>query len=338
MGKAAAEKYLQQLNQFEYYPLKFELTKYMQLPFYQFSGHTNKKSKLCIVYFVVNDMNYFKYLYISLISQFTYTDILKHDIKLFFSSSLYHDAKELFSYMLSEDSIVEVPDTLCKKYALLQHEELSKYELVCFCDCDAFAYHPSEYQHNIYQKIIEQYTAQKLHMIMNKDYHTMDKVFYHRHKVLNNRRVRNAVQYVDFFRSNLSLSLNRLQTEFETRYWFLSCVSVYPRQMFEEADFVKFSLRCALEDFLCDETVFLMYALSKQYPVTDIDEIENVSFSLGPKFNKHWSRQVDKFMFFHPLVGTLCRNKNVLKLFDRIYSDYSKITSQLAYDHTGNPA
>ena len=100
-----------------------------------FNGQKSKNKNLVVVAHVWDDLRYSKYLYLSLLSQYRFTDIANFDLKIFFSSSLKKYEKELFHIFSPFTKQIYFKDKRFKYWTSF-YEETTSYDVVSHIDSD----------------------------------------------------------------------------------------------------------------------------------------------------------------------------------------------------------
>jgi len=109
-----------------------------------------KKKNMCLVYTVWSNPLYAKLLYLSLYSQFKYSDVASIDIKIFVAPECLDAVKDTVSYFPDID-IVVMP-TKFTKYTVTNHKSLLNYKKIAISDCDTLLFGKN---FNLYQKLIK---------------------------------------------------------------------------------------------------------------------------------------------------------------------------------------
>ena len=308
--------------------MKFHTMNGYNLPFFENDSNIPKRAKnarLCVVYQVWGNHNYLKFLYLSILSQLVYTDILDFDIKIFLGKGFVNDVgASLIDRLLPEGSIIPVNDGLSLKYGLTSHPHLQNYDVVSVVDTDAFWYHPKGEKTNVYQKMLDLYDSGFDGLIMAPDPDLASSVFWQRRDTLNTNIP--AEHYKNYFYRNANTDEKRL-TDFvdHDKNWFLSCLFVYGKNQFREPSYGKYALTCLYDELLCDETVWMMWGLGHDYEIENMNNTGFLRWVGANDFDRYWSNEKnseDVLSYIHPVQGDHCYNMSLIKLYDKIVEDY----------------
>jgi hypothetical protein len=309
--------------------MKFHTMNNYTLPFIESRLEKPKRSenpRLCVVYQVWGNHNYLKFLYLSVLSQIAYTDILDYDIKIFLGKGFVNDVgSSILERLLPEGSVIPVNDGLSLKYGLTTHPHLQNYDVVSVIDTDAFWYHPQGKRTNVYAKMLELYDSGFNGLIMAPDPDLAKTVFWQRRDTLNSNIP--AKHYVEYFTRNANTDIDRLTDFIEgDKDWFLSCLFVYGKDHFKEPEYAKYAMTCLYDELLCDETVWMMWGMGHDYEITGMDETGFLRWVGAHNFDEYWLNREneDSISYIHPVQGDHCYNLRIQELYDAIVEDYSK--------------
>ncbi len=99
----------------------------------------NTDKSIAITYHLWNTEAYMPYIYYSILSQLTYTDVSKEaDIYLFVQEEFYEYAAYVFRNLLDKDCIIKVSHEEAQKHNTLTNLILQDYKVVVCCDADLF--------------------------------------------------------------------------------------------------------------------------------------------------------------------------------------------------------
>jgi len=127
---------IEELNNVHAHKSKFNNVKDLTFPVLNKKLYKKTKSKnLLIVYHVWDDLRYAKYLYLSLLSQYLYTDIKNFNIKIFFSSSLFNKKENLEEIFEPFTDQIHFKDKKYKYWTSL-YSETESYEVIVHVDAD----------------------------------------------------------------------------------------------------------------------------------------------------------------------------------------------------------
>jgi hypothetical protein len=290
--------------------------------------HSKGEKSIVTIYQTWSTEAYMPYMYHSLLSQIMYTDILeKSDVYIFVDEERHEYAKFLFQHIIHEDNIIKVPKWDAVKYKVTSHPILRQYETVVVIDSDMFFY--SKTKNNIYQNIEDWYKINS-GILLIEDKTPADETFWSRRKYLNH--VVSEEEYIDFLVDNTDLNKEEFETWLETGVWSVSPFFAYQPKTFVNEEYIKFAEICSDKEFLCDETVWLVWAKANKIPVRAVQhEIEGVSITL--EFTeKNLEEYIDNLpanviSLIHPLadpnkVNPICAN--LLKMYQRSFRNLSK--------------
>jgi len=272
---------------------------------------SDKKINLAIVYCAWSHPQYVKFLYLSLISQYRFTDALNCDIFCFCDDVTLPEAyKRLEGFPIV---IVHIESPF-NKYTVLQRKELQKYDKIVIIDCDTFMFgrKTSVYEtiHNTLEKSDSVY--------MMRDRANTEWTFFVRMRDLTRPKI-NRAQYLDFFSKSLFMDKKDLQAAFKKKRWYLSCFMIFNAKLYRSNKWKKFAVQCNNLRTMCDETVFLVFGWSKGYNFKDFNSIDELirvipSYDLrGFLMSKAYNNVLG---IVHPLHGTYAwRDTKLLKFF-----------------------
>jgi len=314
--------------------MKFHTTNDFHLPFYErMKKPINERvgnSRLCVVYQVWGNHNYLKFLYLSILSQIVYTDMLDYDVKVFLSEGFINDVgSSLLARLLPTGSIVKVKDGLALKYGLTTHPHLQNYDVVSVVDTDAFWYNPTGKKTNIYGKMLAHYDSGYDGIIMAHDGDTAESVFWSRRETLNSNIPKEHYKY--YFERNANTNIEKLDEFLENENWYLSCLFVYGKKHFKEPDYAKFAITCLYDEFLCDETVWMMWGFGHDYEVNGMDDTDYLNWVGASDFKDYWENrddEVDELKYIHPVQGDHCYDMVNVELYDEICEKFSEFTKK----------
>lgn len=309
--------------------MKFHTMNDYVLPFLENVPERPKRtegSRLCVVYQVWGNHSYLKFLYLSIISQLVYTDVLDFDIKIFLGKGFVNDVgSSLIERLLPEGSVIPVNDGLSLKYGLTSHPHLANYDVVSVVDTDAFWYNPTGKRTNIYAQMLEHYDNGYDGLIMAHDPDTANNVFWSRRSDLNSNIPQK--HYVDYFMRNAGTDSEVLHNFLDNEQWYLSCLFVYGKKHFREDGYGKYALTCLYDELLCDETVWMMWGFGHDYTIKGMNDTNFLNWVGAEAFNEYWENRdtIDGIQYIHPVQGEGCYNMKITELYDQIVEDYKKI-------------
>lgn len=278
----------------------------LQTKFDFFSCDIDKQYNICLLYAVWNNPLYLKLLYLSLISQFYFTDVKCIDIKVFVDHKLEAEARALLPSFVK---VIKVSQNLNKHYITL-HPSLKEYDRIIISDCDTFFFGE---QRELYRYISES---------NNKSLCMMKYVGEKVANVLGERVVlskfKKVEEYLEELANLLSITVPKLH-EYYSRIWYLSCLIDIPSYVFTSKDWEMHVKACQNRlGTWCDETVFLTYAWTRDIKVVDLSSLGNdIHVVLAPK-TKEFMKDPKGLGIIHPLHGSFCHDTSVIELYEKI--------------------
>lgn len=261
---------------------KFFTIKNLQFNYYYKPIITDKNKDLVIVYCVWGCKEYVDFLYISLISQFKYTDINNFDIIIYYQK----EVKEYISKI--ENIFTNIKFILvdnCLKYNITTFNEIKNYKYLVICDTDLFFYGRKT---NFYDKIL---ISQNLVSLI-KEPNIAEDIFINRQILC---PIKDLTEYKTKIAFLLGIKLTQLNQILKNNNWYLSCIAIFNTNIFTN------EWKAHVNNFLklntsCDETVFLTYLWKKQYQINALNDIY-----LGENCNKYYN--TNQFCLLHPACG-----------------------------------
>lgn len=254
-----------------------------------FEKRVQDNKDIAIVYFAWHNPMYVKYMYISYISQLLYTDIENHDVYIICDDLTYFYAKEVFKNfnvtVIYEDSVKRrtlktLPYSVANtyfKYSIREFDFLLDYKLIAIVDSDAFFYGKKI---PIYNNIVSLYdkTANKANFpILMCEETTFEHVLYKRRPHLA-KLYADDEEYSQWIAKRLDIPSYVLDMYYDKQKWFLSCFICFDNTKFIEEDWLSYADQSFCMYNMCDESVFLTYAMKKLYDVADLSVIQNVDY------------------------------------------------------------
>jgi len=256
----------------------------------KFNVTNNKELVLC--YSVFGQMSYLKLLFFSLLTQYTFTDIVNYNIKIFVEEYWHPKVEELLGDIIGSSNIIKMPQGLCYKHHVVNHSSIKDYEVVVINDTDSFVL-SDKFNSNIYSDIYN-YHHQNTDTAMFAFRGKQSRQSYNAaFKNLNP----NNIEYKDY-RDIFSLTENYLD---EVK-WFHSCHFSYNSSIFNKSDIDKILwsdliLDASFARAQCDETVFItgLNKLNKNMgTINHYMEHTEVNDNLN---------NLDGYKLVHPLIG-----------------------------------
>lgn len=292
-----------------------------------------KKLPMAIIYALWSQEKYIEFLKLSIYSQFKHTDASKADIIIFVSSDIYDNVCVALNCYPVQIIKIDVP---MRKYSILNHDILNKYEYIVMCDCDTFFYtHISlandkirlwyaENKCNFYESL---YKSNEL--VMLKDADPADKVLMFR-KCLSPYSQKNNEEYHKWFESigygEIASSINN-----SINQWFLSCLIAYPKYFYSGNDWdylcnEAINIKCDDTSYAhgCDETLFILYAIKNNKTIHNLENVVTKNKSIYGAWigdflsNPIWEDCTTYLL--HPLHGVFTEDPRVEHLFEKIIS------------------
>lgn len=271
-----------------------------------------KKYNICVVYACWWNHFYLKPLYLSLMSQFAYTDIHNVDVKILTGGGFIHDVANQLFHMYnppapSERLVWPLPDGGFYKYMVTTHPILSEYDIIVVIDADAFAYAPDG-PHDFYKNLWAQYKKGKLNLTMCSENRRAEFSLFERHTRLARRIPRD--HYKEYLCREAGLMPSKLDNFLAEEDWLLSCLTIIPKNCFRELGFGTYAVHQLYNDIRCDETVWLMWALANNYKIDLLDDMKGIrwgpadnSAQLVTDIKKKTVAQDFKLGWIHPIAG-----------------------------------
>lgn len=291
--------------------------------------HSKGEKSTVTVYQTWSTEAYMPYLYHSLLSQIMYTDIVeKSDVYIFVDEDRYDYAKFLFRHIIHEDNIIKLKKWDTVKYKVTSHPILQNYETVVVVDSDMF-FHARE-KNNLYQNI-ENWYKENSGVLIIQDLLNAGETFWKRRKDLNHSIP--AEDYIDFFVDEIGLNKEEFENWLENGVWSVSPFFAYQPKTFVNEKYVKFAETCANKEFLCDETVWLVWCKANQIPIKSIHhELEHVTITFNFTENN-----LENYLLHTPHLGiSLIHPLNITKV-NTILADLIKMYQRIFRKQTRVP-
>lgn len=285
--------------------------------------HSKGKKSMVTVYQTWSTEAYLPYIYHSLLSQMMYTDILKKsDVYIFVDDERHAYASFLFQHIIHKDNIIKVKKWDAVKYKVTSHPVLQQYETVVVVDSDMFFY--SKSVNNLYQNI-ENWYKDNSGILLIEDKTPADETFWSRRQYLNDSIPEE--EYIDFLVDNTTLEKKEFEKWLGDGVWSVSPFFVYQPKDFVNEKYNEFAELCSSKEFLCDETVWIVWAKANNIPIKAVqNEIDGVSITFEFTEN-NLEEYVDKFKegeiaLIHPLadpnkINPICAE--LLKMYQRTF-------------------
>jgi hypothetical protein len=276
---------------------------------------------LCLVYTLWADESYLKSLYISLITQYKFTDIRKFDIKIFVHHYMHAYACKILSTIIDTEKIISVADTGYMRYSLLK-EQLTEYETVIFCDTDAYIL--GSPKNELYTKLKALSDRKQKTLLCNAPISNIEETLETRRTGKICDIVSNTQEFTELLSRIASVSGEKL--DIATRgigKWPLGGFHVIGDHLFNEndADYNILSKTFKALEFHCDETFWKLWASKYDYRIGDSDiamlitwkfDIEDKEYFFD---QKKWQNDGTNY-FFHPFIGKDCYYPQLIQFFE----------------------
>lgn len=258
-----------------------------------------KNKNLVIVYCVWGCKEYVDFLYISLISQFKYTDANNFDIIIYYQKEIEEHINKIRNIFTNIQFILV---DNCLKYHITIFKEIKNYKYLVICDTDLFFY---GIKTNYYQQILDK----KYLVGLIQEPVIAENTFINRQVLCPIRDVNEYKTKVAFI---LGIKTDTLNYILKNNTWYLSCLTILNTDLFD------YSWKSHIKNFMkiktsCDETVFLTYIWKHKYLITNIENVY-----LGESCNKHFNAK--NFCLLHPACGNNRFNLNCQNLYRKILS------------------
>lgn len=284
-----------------------------------FSSEEEDEYDISVCYVLWDNVYYVKYLYISLISQILFTDILKvSNIQIIVSENLYPLVLEVFEPFLDSDIDLNI-----KKYehktitrngvtGQLYVNKLNKYvvtllddldsEVLILSDCENFFYGK---QTELYSNIWQSYKSDDEFPILGCKVYRNKSVFLGRREALS-PLIYDDEEYINWFVKRLGVDKENFKNKMISRNaWYLTCFFVFDKEKFsaDNKEWEEYINWCSQYSFYCDETVYLSYAeCVGDYDIRDLSYIDNFRFVPSRECETFYNKNVyNRIGAFHPL-------------------------------------
>ena len=134
------EQVVDELNSIINHDRKFGSIMGVDIPYAKTKVEFKGGNEFCVVYACWDYEGFLKYVYTSILCQIENTDILDYDLRVFVSNNIKDFAVPLLTPLIGKKRIVIVQNGLCYKHGVSTHPELSRFEVLSFCDSDAFVF------------------------------------------------------------------------------------------------------------------------------------------------------------------------------------------------------
>jgi hypothetical protein len=272
--------------------------------------HFNKpENKIAIVYTIWYEKRFISYLKYSLLSLIVSTDVSEiGDIVIFVTDEIYETSINCLENLVDKKCFVKIEDFNPFKYGVITHPILEKYDQIVLLDADAFIIG----RRNLLTNIKEHFERDDSKIFMMPCTLDANYLFWDRKQYLC-KGIENE-NYLDFFYKYADRE--KINSYLENEKWWLSPIVIYNnRKHFKEPGFEKYALQNIWHRQMCDETVFIMWALEHDYDILPVDFF----FPVSDRYKKepHISLRG-----YHPIVGTNTTNYSNEEMIMEIEMNY----------------
>ena len=282
-----------ELNSMQNYYRKFSSIMEVDLPYTKSKIKFKESEKLCVVYACWNYEGFLKFAYVSILCQIMNTDITDFDIRIFISEDLKYFAIPLLSPLIGREKIIIVQNGLCYKHGISTHPKLKDFEVLSFCDTDAFVF---SRQKKAYQELYD------YHIENNKNALCFIKINHNAidGKAMFEKRVElsNSDYSKDFNDDLLPFGNPEKYWDFiENEQWPWSCHFSVHGDFLKKPKVKSYILNCLQKEIKCDETVWFSALIVSGYNLLSINDANWIESVSGFDFEK-WEN-TDGFV--HPI-------------------------------------
>jgi hypothetical protein len=272
----------------------------------------NPENKIAVVYTLWEEKRYIPYLKYSLISLIISTDVNKvGDIIIFVTDDIHSTAIKCLGNLVDEKCFVKIEDFKPFKYGAITHPRLDQYDQIVLLDTDAFIMGRNALFTNI--KKYFNVEDSKIFMVPCKD--NANDIFWSRRENLCKRI--DVEDYLNFFYEYANKE--KVDSYLKNGKWWVSPMVIYNnRKHFKESNFGKYVLQNIWHRQMCDETVFIMWAIERNYEILPTDVFVHVK--------DRYTREVHlPIRGYHPIVGentTSYSNEEMITEIEKNYENF----------------
>jgi hypothetical protein len=272
--------------------------------------HFNKPTNtIAVVYTLWEEKRYLPYLKYSLISLIISTDVSRvSDIIIMVTEDIHHVAVKYLSNLVDENCFVKIEDFKPFKYGAITHPRLNQYDQIVLLDTDAFIIG----RQSLFLNIQNYFSREDSKIFMVPCPEKASNTFWSRKDAL--CKTLNNEDYLEFFHRHAGKE--QVDSYLNSQNWWISPMVVYNnRKHFKEEGFGDYVLENIWYRQMCDETVFIMWALKHNY------EIFTTDFFVPIK--DRYTRELhSSIRGYHPIVGDNTMdysNEEMIKEIERNY-------------------
>lgn len=326
----------------------YDLDVYRKSDFFQYFSRSEEEYDITVCYTLWDNMFYVKYLYISLLSQLLFTDILNiKEIRIIVGDGLYPLVKGVLKPFLESDlqiKLQKVENQKVKrsnvtgelylsglnKYVVSLFEDIDS-ELLILSDCESFMYGKKG---RVYSDIWNRYKSKENLPILGCEEHTPNRsVFLKRREDLAPLTVDDE-EYIQWCSKRLDVSEDDFKEKIiNIDNWFLTCFFAFDRDKFsyEDQDWENYVEWSSQYCMYCDESVYFTYGKGKKnYEFEDLSYINELTFVHLEEsrifFNKSSYEQT---AVFHPLHGGYSEESWISDFYDEIIDRFDKLVENV---------
>lgn len=263
---------------------------------------------VAVVYCIWDQPLYLKLVYMSLFSQFAFTDVDKTSVFVFVDENLFDRAvEELGNFPVQ---IIKSKKSF-NKYTITTHPLIKQFDYVSVCDCDTFFY-CATHRFPLYKTLLDNPKP----VVLMSDPDKAIKVFFDR-KELSPLFSNLGDDIYEFCWSRiLGQPVRDLIPDCD---WHLSCLAWFDTSLFNAGWEQHISKSWNQTQTWCDETVFLTYFWQQNIPIHDFDNLENVSVHRTQEALDFVDNPTDLVLgILHPLHGDFCNSVDSQRIFNTV--------------------
>lgn len=315
-----------------------------------FSGENKNEYDITVCYILWDNIFYVKYLYLSILSQILFTDVLKiSEIKIIVGNELYPLVLEVFEPFFESDLNLSIKKfdnktvTRNEVTGQLQVSKLNKYivslfedidsEVLILSDCENFFYGK---QSEVYSNIWESYKndGDNFPVLGCEEAIPYYSVFLNRRKDLS-PLIYDDEEYINWFVKRLDVDENDFRDKIVNKRnnWFLTCFFIFDRDKFspDDEEWREHVNWCSQYSFYCDETVYLTYAKCVgDYDIQDLSYIDDFRFVHSSQCENFYNKNnYQETGAFHPLHGSNSKGGWVQDFYDEIVERFDILVQKV---------
>jgi len=266
------------------------------------------ESKNCLVFSIWDDFQYLKWVYLSLKTLTTFTDLNKMDVKIVADEFIFNIAIKLFEGILPYSSFIKAPKPFCFKYNIPCLPELQKYSNIVIWDADAFVYDWSGSKTDFFQQLLN--SKNKKEIILGFTSGEFNKSFIILNKILNN------IDPYWFYKKECNiLHIDNIANTFTV--WRNSSFTLLSRNEFKTNSYRNILASCLNHWHKCDETVYHVYGYTDNLTISTLQD-KGYSTVLCQDFDKWYNHRKEGFTWLHPVIVDTIELSNIKHFYRRI--------------------